>query len=113
MILLSIRPVIEIAFELLLVSIRRSIKNRSYQYHTNNNNDILKYEEIYAAPEYHFHKKFASLNAAVFITIVFGIAFPIFYIVCMFAFVVKYVVERYTLARFYQLPKKHSQLLTD
>ena len=73
----------------------------------------MKYEEIFGAPEYQFHKKLASLNAAVFITIVFGLAFPLFYIVCIFAFVIKYTVERYTLARFYKLPKKHSQLLTD
>ena len=48
-----------------------------------------------------------------FITIVFGLAFPLFYIVCILSFVIKYTVERYTLARFYKLPKKHSQLLTD
>lgn len=113
LIFLALRPVIEIAFELLYVSVKRSIKNRAYQYHSNNSNDCLKYEEIFGAPEYLFHKKLASLNAAVFITIVFGLAFPLFYIVCILAFVIKYVVERYTLARFYKLPKKHSQLLTD
>ena len=79
----------------------------------NNRNDTLKFEELYAAPEYNFHKKMASLNAAVFITIVFGIAFPLFYVVCLIAFIIKYLVERYTLAMFYRVPKKHSQLLTD
>ena len=101
---MSLRPVIEIAFELLAVKIKRSIKIRNYKHHTNNYSDTLKYEEVYAAPEYNFHKKMASINAAVFLTIVFGIAFPVMYIVCIFAFFVKYVVERYTLARFYRLP---------
>ena len=113
LILMSIRPVIEMAFEILAVKIKRSMKDRNYKHHTNNYSDALKYEEMFAAPEYNFHKKIASINATVFITIVFGIAFPIMYIVCIFAFFVKYVVERFTLARFYRLPKKHSQLLTD
>jgi hypothetical protein len=105
LILLSIRPILEMLGEASLIKIKRSIKNHSYRFHRNNDTDPLKYLELYAGPEYKFHKKMASLNAVLFITIVFGMAFPIFYAICFFAFAVKYFVERHTIAKFYRVPK--------
>jgi hypothetical protein len=41
-----------------------------------------------------------------FATISFGLAFPILYIVALFALIIQYLTERYSLAMFYRLPPK-------
>jgi hypothetical protein len=87
--------------------------NHSYGYHDNNHLDNIKFLEINAGPEYMFYIKTASLNAVLFITIVFGAAFPLFYSLALFAIIIQYVVERYTLAVFYRLPPKFSLDLTE
>ena len=67
---------------------------------------------MHAGPEYRFQLKTASLNAVLFITLALGMAFPIFYPIALFAIIVQYIVERYTLAMFYRLPPKFSLDLT-
>lgn len=84
-----------------------------YAQHDNNHLDNIKFLELNAGPDYQFQLKTASLNAALFITLCFGTAFPIFYVIALFAIAVQYTVERYTLAVFYRLPPKFSLDLTE
>lgn len=65
-----------------------------------------------AGPEYNFSSKAASLNCVIFMTISLGTAFPYFYGIALFAIVVQYIVERYSLAVFYKLPTKFSLDIT-
>ena len=46
-------------------------------------------------------------------TLVFGMAFPMFYMICLFGVVIQYITERYTLAVWYRLPPKFSLDLTE
>lgn len=87
--------------------------NHSYRAHDNNHLDNIKFLELNAGPEYHFAVKTASLNVVLFITLMLGIAFPIFYGISMFAIIIQYVVERYTLAIFYRLPPKFTLDITE
>lgn len=114
LILLSLQPLFNILAETIALKLSIWYKmNHSYGYHDNNHLDNIKFLEINAGPEYLFYIKTASLNAVLFITIVFGVAFPLFYSLALFAIIIQYVVERYTLAVFYRLPPKFSLDLTE
>ena len=52
--------------------------------------------------------KVASINATLFMAMLLGTAFPIFYPIAVCAIIIQYVVERFTLAKFYRLPPKFS-----
>ena len=83
-----------------------------YAGHENNYIDNIKFLELHAGPEYLFQTKTASLNAVLFITLTLGLAFPLLYPVALFAIILQYIVERYTLAVFYRLPPKFSLDMT-
>mmetsp|Transcript_13109 Transcript_13109/g.20353 ORF Transcript_13109/g.20353 Transcript_13109/m.20353 type:complete len:298 (+) Transcript_13109:380-1273(+) len=86
--------------------------NYFYATHDNNITDNVKYLELHAGPEYQFENKMAPLNAVLMTVLVFGMAFPLLYLVALFAIAVQYITERYTLAMMYRLPQKYSLSLT-
>lgn len=99
--------------ELIHLYFSRSYKrNFKYSKHDNNKLDNIKFLELNAGPDYPFQLKVASVNATLFMTIMLGPAFPIFYPIALGAILIQYVVERFTLAKFYRLPPKFSLDLT-
>jgi len=67
-------------YEISELKLSRYIKtNFFYKNHSNNHTDNIKFLEMNVGPEYPFQVKLASLNALLFITIVFGLAFPLLY----------------------------------
>lgn len=107
MIILSFRPIINVSFEWIALEAKRFYKrNCLYRNHSNNYEDNIKFLELQAGPEYNFHNKSASLNVILFTTLIFGAAFPILYLVALFALIIQYVTERFTLAMLYRLPPK-------
>ena len=114
MILLSLHPIINTLFEMIVLKSLRYLRRfHFYRHHDNNQVDNIKFLELYAGPEYQFQRKTATLNAVLFISICLGTAFPIFYIIALFAIIIQYIVERYTLAVFYRLPPKFSLDITE
>ena len=112
--ILSLRPVINVAAEVVFIKFDRWLKTRYlYSTHDNNQSDNMKYLELNAGPEYNFSVKTASLNVVIFMTVMFGMAFPMFYMICLFGVVIQYITERYTLAVWYRLPPKFSLDLTE
>lgn len=104
-VILSARPVINFCFMKSAWSLVRFYKsNLRYRYHLNNDVDDMKFFELFVGPHYNFATSTASTNCLAFITIVFGLAFPILYPVCLLGVVAQYCVERYSLATFHQLP---------
>jgi len=113
LVFLSILPVIMVTAEYLQLRANRFFKRHFYyKGHNNNMTDNMKFLELNAGPEYNFVTKTASLNCVLFITLVFGAAFPVFYLIAVVAVIIQYSVERYTLACFYRLPPKHSLSMT-
>ena len=114
LLILSLRPVINVSSEVAFIKFDRWLKTKYlYSIHDNNQSDNMKYLELNAGPEYNFQLKTASLNVVIFMTVMFGLAFPIFYPVCLFAVIIQYITERYTLAVWYRLPPKFSLDLTE
>lgn len=114
MIVLSLQPIFNTFFELIVLKSLRYLRRfHFYRYHDNNQIDNIKFLELYAGPEHQFQRKTASLNAVLFITMCLGTAFPIFYTISLFAIIIQYIVERYTLAVFYRLPPKFSLDITE
>jgi hypothetical protein len=113
LLILSLRPVLNMSSEVLWTKLSRWVKTSfTYIAHDNNMSDNIKYLEMYAGPEYNFQRKSASLNVVIFMTVVFGFAFPLFYPICLFGVMIQYITERYTLAIWYRLPPKFSLDLT-
>lgn len=108
LIFLSLMPLILVYIEALQLKLTKWILKRKYANHTNNNSDNIKFLELKSGPEYNFATKAASLNCVIFMTISLGTAFPYFYGIALFAIVIQYIVERYSLALFYKLPAKFS-----
>ena len=109
LVFLAILPIVLVIGEYFSLKISRWMKRRVYyKGHENNMTDNIKFLELNAGPEYNFMTKTASLNCVLFITLVFGVTFPFFYIIALGAIVIQYMVERYTLACFYRLPPKFS-----
>ena len=113
MISLSVFPLIAFGIQKVIYqSTLYYLKNFRYVNHNNNHSDNLKFIELFAGPEYNFSIKSASLNCILFTTLCFGSAFPIFYIIALFAIVLQYAVDRYSLATFYRLPPRFPLDLT-
>lgn len=72
-------------------------------------NDLLKYLDLQAGPEYIMDYKIATTTTVFFIATVLGPILPLMYPIGLFANVVQYVVENITLERFYRLPKKQDE----
>jgi hypothetical protein len=107
MLVLSIRPILTIAYQVITLRMfRYRVLTHDYKHHTNNTEDNIKFLELSAGPEYKFNLKFATLNTVMFTTLCFGNAFPLLYIIVFFALIIQYMTERYSLAMFYRLPPK-------
>lgn len=114
LVLLSLLPLLIVLTEHVTLKLNRYMNiNFWYKDHDNNNIDNIKFLELNAGPEHKFHIKTASLNCILFMTIVLGTTFPVFYLIALFAIILQYVVERYTLAVFYRLPPKFSLSMTE
>ena len=106
-------PILTIFAEIFSLTAKRYMSKKFwYASHENNYIDNIKFLELHAGPEYQFQTKTASLNAILFITLSLGLAFPILYPVALFAILLQYIVERYTLAVLYRLPPKFSLDMT-
>ena len=107
--ILTFRPFLHLLAESVVNKTSRCIKSRClYRTHGNNQTDNIKYVELNAGPQYRIQNKSPLIVTIVFTAIVFGTAFPVLYAIALFALIVKYLVERYTLAVFYRLPPKFS-----
>ena len=78
----------------------------------NKHYDYLEFLELHAGPEYMIYYKCANTNMMVFITLIFGPALPVLYIISLISLFFQYVIERVTLAYFYRIPPKFSDKLT-
>jgi hypothetical protein len=112
-VILALQPIIYVSLEYCYLKCDRYVKkNHSYKNHKNNHTDNIKFLEMNVGPEYPFQLKTPSLNVLLFITLVFGLAFPLLYVIAILGIILQYMVERYTLAKFYRLPPKFSLDLT-
>ena len=110
---LATTPLLNVFLSLVWLKLSKFTKREFlYAHHTNNETDNMKYLELNAGPEYQFEMKTAPLNAVLLTTLVFGLAFPLLYVVALFALIVQYLTERITLALLYRLPQKYSLSLT-
>ena len=75
-------------------------------------NDLLKYLDLKAGPEYIMDYKIANTTTILFIAIVIGPILPLLYPIGFIALVVQYITEKVSLDRFYRLPKKQDESLT-
>lgn len=75
-------------------------------------NNYLEFLDLYAGPEYCFYYKCANINMMVFITLLFGSAMPMLYIICLFSIGIQYFIERLSLTYFYRLPPKFNDRCT-
>jgi len=66
------------------------------------------YYELYAGPIYQIHYKYSSINNIVFISFMFGPGIPILFPIALVALSILYLMERYTLAKYYRLPPNFS-----
>lgn len=103
--ILSLWPILNVIGEICKLRYRRyMMRNYWYATHTNNHVDNIKFLELHSGPEHQFQRKTASLNSVLFMALLLGAAFPVLYVVALFAITIQYIVERYTLAVFYRLP---------
>ena len=70
--------------------------------------NYFEFLELHAGPEYCIYYKCTKTNMVVFITLIFGPALPILYIICVLSLWSQYLVERLSLAYFYRIPPKFS-----
>jgi len=86
---LSLLPVIVVVGEQWrLKASRWMMKKYWYRTHDNNQSDHIKFLELNAGPEHNMQLKTAPLNAVLFITVTLGAAFPLFYLLAVFAIAV-------------------------
>lgn len=69
-------------------------------------NDLLKYLDLQAGPEYIMDYKIANTTTILFVSTVLGPVLPLLYPIGLFACVIQYCTEKYALEKCYRLPKK-------
>ena len=80
--------------------------------HKHVNFDYSVFLSLYAGPQYLIYYKCANTNIGVFITIIFGPALPILYVITSWAIFCQYFFERITLAYLYRRPPTFNVELT-
>ena len=70
--------------------------------------DYIEFLELHAGPEYNFYYKTANTTIMVFITLIFGPALPILYVISLITIGSAYFIDRLALTYFYRLPPKYS-----
>ena len=68
---------------------------------------VSQYYNLYAGPVYNIHNKLASIQSIVCITLLFGAGMPILFVIAAMAFAIMYMVERYTIAKYYRQPANY------
>jgi len=119
MLVFAFQPIIDFITEYLTLRIYRCYykatvynkEKQTQQTKMNKTYDYLEFLELHAGPEYCICYKCANTNMMVFITLIFGPALPILYVISPFQYV-QYFIERLTLAYFYRIPPKFSDKLT-
>lgn len=115
MTLFGLQPLIDYFMESMLCSFYRCYYRR-YVYRVGANDahqhDYLAFLDLHAGPEYYFYYKAAITSLIVFTCILFGGSMPILYFIGLFAILLQYLLDRWTLAYFYRLPPKYSAGLT-
>lgn len=72
----------------------------------------MKYIDLQAGPEYIIDYKIANTTTILYIATILGPVLPLLYPIGLFALVVQYIVEKWTLEKFYRLPKKQDESVT-
>lgn len=105
MTVLALQPIQTVVSEALSLKVTRFLKLRFlYSDQFNNHNDNMKYLELHAGPEYTLQSRSAPVNVIIFMTMLLGQAFPLFYCIALFSIALQYVFERISLALFYRVP---------
>lgn len=89
----AFQPILDFITEYLMLRLYRwyfrhfvyNKENVSEQSKLNVVNDYLKFLDLHAGPEYCFFYKCANTNMMVFITLIFGAALPILYVISLFS----------------------------
>jgi hypothetical protein len=119
MIIFAFQPIIDLLVESTILNVSRKCKRRTY-YPKKIVNGVeehspmcqLVFLDMYAGPEYLFFYKVANCNLMVFITLIFGSAYPILYFIALCSIGTQYLVERLSLTYFYRLPPKFNEKIT-
>lgn len=72
---------------------------------------IGQYYELYAGPIYQIHYKYSSIMNICFVTMLYGPGIPILFPIGLCALSVLYLVERYSVAKYYRMPPNFSDQL--
>ena len=117
MLIFMIRPIFEFLIEYYTLRITRWChkkkgKRVAARSDFNKTHDYIEFLELHAGPEYNFYYKTANTTIMVFITLIFGPALPILYVISLITIGSAYFVDRLALTYFYRLPPKYSEKLT-
>ena len=120
MLVFAIRPIFEFLTEYYILRVSRwyykrfvyTAERKSKELQISKTYDYLEFLECHAGPEYPFYYKTANTSIMVFITLIFGPALPVLYIISLVSIGSQYFIERLSLAYFYRLPPKYSDKLT-
>jgi len=116
MLIFMIRPIFEFLIEYWVLRITRSlIKKKANECDKKEHGkayDYIEFLELHAGPKYNFYYKTANTTIMVFITLIFGPALPVLYIISLISIGSAYFIDRLALTYFYRLPPKYSDKLT-
>lgn len=73
---------------------------------------IFQYIELYSGPSYIVHFKYSSVFNVTFVTMMYGVGLPILFPIAVMNYFIFYFLERYHMARTYQLPPSLDDRLT-
>ena len=74
-------------------------------------NDLIKFRDLYAGPEYCYYYRVAQTSVLCMITLIMGPSMPLLYFIGAWALVVSYFVDRLAITYFYRLPPKFNSKL--
>jgi hypothetical protein len=119
MLVFMIRPIFEFQIEYYSLKVKRWYYRKFVKPEDHNRNaefgktyDYIEFLELHGGPEYNFYYKTANTTIMVFITLIFGPALPVLYIISLLSIGSTYFIDRLALTYFYRLPPKYSDKLT-
>jgi hypothetical protein len=116
MLVFMIRPIFEFGIEYATLRLKRWWYKKSVKREDkpgfDKTYDYIEFLELHAGPEYNFYYKTANTTIMVFITLIFGPALPVLYIISLIAIGSAYFIDRLALTYFYRIPPKYSEKLT-
>ena len=112
MLIFMIRPIFEFLIEYGTLRIGRWCHKKKAKKDVRTDliktHDYIEFLELHAGPEYNFYYKTANTTIMVFITLIFGPALPILYVISLITIGSAYFIDRLSLTYFYRLPPKYS-----